>query len=122
MKKIFYKMPRGARFIFMLAMAAAFLSLVSFIVMTLWNNLLPEILHVQVITFWQAAGIFILCKLLFGFGRMGGFGRNRMHAKHQMEDRIKTMTPEQRERFKEKLASRNFWCGEKMNKPDQANT
>jgi hypothetical protein len=122
MKKIFYKMPRGARFIFMLAMAAAFLSLVSFIVMTLWNNLLPEILHVQAINFWQAAGIFILCKLLFGFGRMGGFRRNRMHFKHRLEDRIQTMTPEERERFKEKFASRNFWCGEKMNKPDEANT
>lgn len=122
MKKIFYKMPRGARFLFMLAMAAAFLSLVTFIVMTLWNNLLPEILHVQPISFWQAAGIFILCKLLFGFGRMGRFGGNRMHFKHRLEERVKTMTPEERERFKEKLANRNFWCGEKMNRPDEANT
>lgn len=122
MKKIFYKMPRGVRFIFMLAMAAAFLSLVSFVVMLLWNNLLPEIIHVQAINFWQAAGIFILCKLLFGFGRMGGFGRDRRQFKNQLEDRIKTMTPEEREKFKEKLANRKFWCGEKMNRPDEANT
>lgn len=106
-------MPRGARFIFIPIAAAAFLSLVSLVVMLLWNNLLPEIIQVKAINFWQAAGILILCKLLFGFGRMGGFGRDRMQFKEQLEERIKRMTPEERERFKDKIGSRMFNCGEK---------
>eukprot|EP01031_Cornospumella_fuschlensis_P021719 gene21719-26617_t len=42
--------------------------------MMLWNNLLPEILGVRSITFWQAMGIFILSKILFGFGKGGKMG------------------------------------------------
>jgi hypothetical protein len=34
--------------------------------MSLWNCLLPEILGVKSITFWQAMGILILSKILFG--------------------------------------------------------
>jgi hypothetical protein len=122
MKKIFYKMPRGARFIFIPIMAAAFLSLVSLVVMLLWNNLLPKIIHVEAINFWQAAGIFILCKLLFGFGRMGGFGRDKMHFKNRMAERVKTMTPEERDRFKERLGSRMFDCCEDIRKGDGKKT
>jgi len=122
MKKIFYKMPRGARFIFIPIMAAAFLSVVSLVVMLLWNNLLPQIIHVEAINFWQAAGIFILCKLLFGFGRMGGFGRDKMHFKNRLAERIKTMTPEERERFKDKLGNRMFDCCQKINRDDETNT
>lgn len=113
MKKIFYKMPRGARFIFIPIMAAAFLSLVGLVVMLLWNNLLPEIIHVEAINFWQATGIFILCKLLFGFGRMGGFGRDKMQFKNRMAERVQSMTPEERERFKDKIGNRMFDCFEK---------
>ena len=114
MKKIFYKMPRGARFIFIPLMAAAFLAVVSLVVMLLWNNILPQVIHVEAINLWQAAGIFILCKLLFGFGRMGGMGRDKMRFKQQMAERVKTMTPEERERFKSRLGNRMFDCCEKM--------
>ena len=70
MKKIFYK----GRFVFIPVAIAAFLSLISLVVMTLWNNLLPEIMNVSTITFWQAMGIFILSKILFGFGKGGKMG------------------------------------------------
>ncbi|WP_139377444.1 hypothetical protein [Daejeonella lutea] len=103
MKKIFYK----GRFVFFPLIAIAFLSLVSYVVMILWNNLLPEILGVKTITFWQAMGIFILSKILFGFGKGGG----RMGSswkRRRMEERVKRMTPEEREQFKEKM--QNWRC------------
>ena len=104
MKQKFYK----GRFIFIPFGVAAFLSLISYVVMLLWNNLLPGILHVGIITFWQAMGIFILCKILFGFGkggpRMGGGAWGRKG----WEDKIKNMSPEERELFKEKMKQR---CG-----------
>ena len=108
--------------ILFIPLAAAFLSLVSFVVMLLWNNLLPQILHVEPINFWQAAGIFILCKILFGFGRMGGFGRDKMRFKNRMAERVKTMTPEERARFKEKLGTRMFDCCEKFSKKNEPET
>ena len=101
MRKIFFR----GRLIFIPIAAAAFLSLISFVVMQLWNNLLPVILHVSTITFWQAMGIFILSKILFGFGGRGGHrGGPWMH---KME-RFKNMSPEEQERFREEMRAR---CG-----------
>lgn len=111
MKRIFFK----GRFIFIPLAVAAFLSLVSFVVMQLWNALLPAILHVGVITFWQAMGIFILCKILFGFGKgHRGFGRGGAPwMRHKMEERFKNMTPEEREKFKQQWADRCGFGGRK---------
>lgn len=108
MKQVFYR----GRFIFIPLAAAAFLSLISYVVMQLWNNLLPAILHVSAITFWQAMGIFILCKILFGFGKGGrGFGGRggAPWMRHRMEEKLKNMSPEERERFKQKMGDR--MCG-----------
>ncbi|WP_216846687.1 hypothetical protein [Mucilaginibacter sp. L196] len=108
MKRIFFK----GRFIFIPILAAVVLSLVSFVVMQLWNNLLPAILHVGIITFWQAMGIFILCKILFGFGKGGrgwGNGGGGPWMRRRMEEKFKNMTPEEKERFKQKMAER--MCG-----------
>src|ERR1700712_5090989 len=99
MKNLFFK----GRFIFIPIAAAAFLSLISFAVMQLWNNLLPVILHVSAITFWQAMGIFVLCKILFGFGKGGrGWGGRGPWMRHRMEERFKNMTPEEKDKFKQK--------------------
>lgn len=98
MKRTFYR----GRFIFIPLAVAAFLTLISFVVMVLWNNLLPAILHVGVITFWQAMGIFVLCKILFGFGKSGK--GNWMRGR--MEHRFNNMTPEEREKFKQHWESR----------------
>jgi len=103
MRTFFYK----GRFIFIPLGIAAFLSLTGFVVMSLWNYLLPAILHVGVITFWQAIGIFILCKILFGFGR-GGHKGGAPWMRHRMEERFKNMTPEEKEKFKEKMMQK---CG-----------
>jgi len=70
----------------------------SFIVMSLWNALLPEIFSVRAITFWQAVGLLVLSKLLFG-GFRPYRGRGRWG--HRMADRWSKMTPEERERFKQ---------------------
>jgi len=102
MKSFFYR----RRFIFIPFGVAAFLTVISFVVMTLWNNLLPQILHVGVITFWQAMGIFVLCKILFGFGKGGGPGKGAW-MRHRMQEKFKNMTPEEREKFRAKMEN----CG-----------
>lgn len=94
------------RFIFIPVAAAAFLALISFIVMQLWNNLLPAILHVTTINFWQAMGIFVLCKILFGFGRPGRFGGGAPWMRGRMAERFKNMSPEEQARFREQFGHR----------------
>jgi len=110
MKRAFYK----GRFIFMPLAAAACLALVTYAVMVLWNCLIPAIFGYSVITFWQAMGLFVLSKLLFGFGRGGGrgcgpFGGARgPWMRHKMQEKMAGMTPEERDAFKQKMRER---CG-----------
>lgn len=74
------------------------LALFTAIVMLLWNNVLTAVLHVQAISYWQAMGLLVLCKILFGGPRWAGGGpqrwRNRMFEKWQQ------MSPEEREKFR----------------------
>jgi hypothetical protein len=107
MRRLFYE--RRAIFIPLAVVAfTAFVALIGFVVMTLWNQLLPPILHVGTITFWQALGIFALCKILFGFGKGGPRG-GAPWMRHKMAERFKNMTPEERAKFKEKMGQRCGW-------------
>src|SRR5436305_11130940 len=74
-------------------------AVVSFVVMSLWNTLMPNIFAVRAITFWQALGLLVLSKLLFGgFRTYSGGGR---HWRRRMFERWEQMTPEEREKFKQ---------------------
>lgn len=114
---------KGKFLIALLFIAGLFL--LPYIVMLLWNGILPEIIGVKTITYWQAVGIFILCKLLFGGFKGGG---NHHHKKHQMmkkhfknccnnndnkssmkealRDKFMNMSDEERENFRQKWKDR----------------
>jgi hypothetical protein len=81
------------------AIATVAVTALSFITMSLWNWLAPEILGGRTITFWQALGLLILSKILFG-GFRGGPGR-RMHWRGRMMERWEQMSPEEREKFRQ---------------------
>ncbi|MGB5237283.1 MAG: hypothetical protein WBM43_08665 [Flavobacteriaceae bacterium] len=64
--------------------------LFGYIVMLLWNWLLPAIFGLGTITFWQAVGIIILAKLLFGgFGGGGRSGRRKKNLEKRMKHRLR---------------------------------
>jgi hypothetical protein len=86
--------------------AAIFIVIFSFVVMSLWNWLLPTLFGWRLINFWQAMGILILSKILFG-GLRGRPGPP-WHWRHRMMERWEQMTPEEREKFRQGLQSR---CG-----------
>jgi hypothetical protein len=73
------------------------------IVMLLWNALMPKIFNLPLIDFWQALGILILAKILFGGFRGGPRGRWKMDS---LKQGWANMTPEQRERFKQEWGGR----------------
>ena len=80
------------------------------VVMQLWNWLLPPLFGWRQITFWQALGMLALCRILFG--GFGGHGSGRSHLRRRMADRMderwERMTPEERERFRQRMRER---CG-----------
>ncbi|MFT3937098.1 MAG: hypothetical protein QM726_25955 [Chitinophagaceae bacterium] len=97
-----------------LVFVSAFIVGLSFAVMALWNNILVPVLHVGIINFWQALGIFGLAKILFGGfpgprGRWGGGpGRWKQHMGEKMKDKWMNMSDEEREKFKQEWRNR---CG-----------
>ena len=79
----------------------------SYLVMLLWNNLIPALFHGPVITWAQALGLLVLSKLLFhGFGNRGG--HRWKHWRHRMNEKWAAMTPEEREKFRAEWRHR---CG-----------
>ncbi len=74
------------------------------IVMHLWNWLLPPLFGWRQITFWQAVGILALCRILFG--GLGWHGSGRSNIRRRMEERCEHMTPEERERFRQRMRER----------------
>jgi hypothetical protein len=85
-------------------MAALVAVLVFLVLMALWNSLMPELFGWKPITFWQAAGLLILSRILLG----GRFGGPRAHWRHRMRERWERMTPEEREKFRTAMRAR---CG-----------
>jgi hypothetical protein len=62
--------------------AAGFAFLFGYFVMLLWNWLVPTIFGLTTITFWQAAGIVLLARLIFG-----GFKHGSDHSKSRSPKR-----------------------------------
>lgn len=77
--------------------------------MRLWNALMPPLFGLHALTFWQAVGLLVLCRLLFGrFGKPGGGAGFGPGMQGPWGQRWAQMTPEERERLRAQWAER---CG-----------
>lgn len=74
------------------------------VVKLLWNWLLPSLFGWRQITFWQALGLLALTRILFGGLGMGRSARSNM--RRRMEERCQNITPEERERFRQRMRER----------------
>lgn len=98
---------RFLRFLRFVVFAVLFVAVFSFVVMSLWNWLMPALFGWHAITYWQALGILVLSKILFG-GFRGGPGRH-FYWRRRMMERWEKMTPEEREKFRESFRG---YCGQ----------
>jgi hypothetical protein len=96
--------------------AIAALAGFSALTMILWNILLPGITGLPAINYGQAAGLFVLSRLLFG-GMGGGkllalgFAHKHHHYRNHLRDKWKGMSDEERKEFSQKFFHRPFGCG-----------
>jgi hypothetical protein len=74
------------------------------VVRLLWNWLLPPLFGWRPVTFWQALGLLALCRILFG--GLGLHGSTRSNVRRRMAERYESMTPEERERFRQGICGR----------------
>ena len=111
-------------FLWILA-GAAMITLVGFATMYLWNWLIPTLFNGPIINFIEAIGLLLLGKLLtHGFMGRNGHGWKGRHChggncdhgcynggswKSRWEEKMKNMTPEEKEKFKKYYYDRCGW-------------
>ncbi len=104
----------------------AFLTVLTFVVHALWNDVLADVLAVKTITYWQALGLLLLARILFGSWpcggrRLGGHFRERMMTRHW-----ESLDPEQRVKMREEMRRRFGdwprppWCDTEGKGPDSS--
>ena len=100
-------MFRGVKFVVFAVLIAAALS---FVVMGLWKWLMPALFALHRISFWQALGVLLLSKILFG-GFRGRRCGGPMQWKGRVMQRWAEMTPEEREKMREgmNIRLRDVW-------------
>jgi hypothetical protein len=98
--------------IFLVAPPAAVLFVFLFgeAVKYLWNWLVPALFTgAHLITFWQALGLLLLSRILFGsWHGNSGHGRGPRRWSKKWQARWESMTPEEREAFRQRMSAR---CG-----------
>lgn len=101
-----YRLWKAVKIVLFVVVASAVLGLV---VQTLWNGLMPVLFGLHTLTFWQALGLLLLSKILFGGFHRGGGGRGRRW-KQEMNAKWEGMSEEQREKFRSGMLGRRGWC------------
>ena len=106
MKKVYFILGH-------ILLGAAAIAAFSTATMFLWNWLMPAIFGLTAICFWQALGLLVICRILFGgmggmhhFIGMHHFGRMRHH--NLIREKWLKMTPEEQKEF---LKNRRFGHG-----------
>ena|SRR5438270_1059491 len=80
------------------------IAVLSGVVMLLWNNVVTNVLQVKPISYGQAAGLFVLCKILFSSFRPGRPGGFRRHG--AWRSKLMDLSPEERDKFKQEWQQR----------------
>lgn len=118
-------MNKKRKFLHILIFIAVFAAAVA-VVMLLWNALVPAIIGWGSITYLQAAGLMVLCRLLFGgLGRKHhGWGCRDHHHRHdrhehfhELREAMKGMSRDERREFiRERM---KYASCEKQERPSQ---
>ena len=110
-----------------LVLVALFLAVAGYVIMRLWNWLLPDLFQLPLISFWQSLGLLVLSRILFGgWGGRGGrakWARHRRQWKQKVESRLDCLSPEEKEKFRQKMegaCTGPAWMRRRTPEPDQS--
>ncbi|MEM8927753.1 MAG: hypothetical protein AAGC45_06085 [Bacteroidota bacterium] len=101
---------KGVKILFFALFIITILFLVGYAVMLLWNWLMPELFGLSTISYWQAFGILILAKIIFGFG--GGNGPGKSHKKRRHRSKGAPSCSTLRKDFSEWKHYDEYWSTE----------
>ena len=82
-KGVEYYVTKAFKIFMMVVLFLILFLLAVYVLMRLWNWLMPDLFGIATINYWQAFGIMVLAKLLFGFG--GGSGKSKSGSSHKKD-------------------------------------
>jgi len=102
--------------LFFIGVFLVFVAAAIWIVMFLWNAILPDVTGVKPLNFWQAGGLLLLAKILFGgFGRFRGGKKHWKRRKH-WKNKWMQMSDEERREAKQRWKE---YCNQKKTEGNQ---
>jgi hypothetical protein len=101
---------KGVKVLFFALFMVGIFFLVGYVLMQLWNWLMPELFGLTTITYWQSFGVLVLAKIIFGFG--GGNGPRKSSRNHQKRTRKPKRCVSLRKDFSEWKHYDEFWAKE----------
>jgi hypothetical protein len=105
-KKRFRGASKPAKVFFFLTMAVLFAVILGTVVMWLWNAIIPEVTGFKPLNWWQAIGLLVLSRILFGGMRFGSGNSPWARKRKYWKERWQHMSPEERVRMREKWQQR----------------
>jgi hypothetical protein len=108
------KVSRFLKVILLAICVAAAIGVAGWVVMSLWNWLIPALFGGPVLHFWQALGLLVLTRILVG--RVGR-GPGHWGWRGRMRQDWQRMTPEEREKLRETFSRRCGGRGTPENEP-----
>jgi hypothetical protein len=97
-----YRFLRAIGFVSLLA---AVVAIAGFVVMQLWNWLVPALFGGPVLHFAQAVGLLVLTRLMFG--RIGGGHGRRLSWRSRMLHGARRITSDERQMLREAMSRRS---------------
>jgi len=85
-RNVKFYVTKGVKVLVFALFIIGLFTLACYILMRLWNWLMPDIFGLATLTFWQAVGIMIIAKLIFGFGG-GGSSSKRSNRSNKWKER-----------------------------------
>lgn len=79
------------------------------LVMFLWNRIIPAISSFSALTYWQAMGLLVLCRVLFGgfrFGQHHKAAHRHFENRAVFKDKFMAMSEDERAQFKNQWKQR----------------
>ncbi|MEC3964144.1 hypothetical protein [Flagellimonas halotolerans] len=105
-KKVKSTVKKVVKIAAMVILGVLIFLLANYVLMRLWNWLMPDLFGVGTVTYWQALGIFVLAKLLFGFG---GGGKGKGGSSHKKKIKSSNKCGSWRRDFDEWKHYDQFW-------------
>ena len=101
-------MSKPVKFILLPILGIGFVAFIGWVVMSLWNHILPGLIPgVGTLTYIKALGLLLLSRILFG-GFKGGGHKPNFRRNKAWQSKMMNMSDEEKEKFKAEWRNR---CG-----------